>query len=184
MQWPFFKNLNQRSLTPIWPLTQVCWDHVWVYPRIIVSKSHENISKYLDTVTLFQKKTWIKGHWTLDDLWSHVYWGHMCDATQGPLCSGPMGIYQYMWMQWSILPNTTYYIYTSYYIQTVHTTFSMSNHVVSFWKQFRRDKHAMTPCPFSRLDIYFCSVIYKHDACSLNYTADQKSKSPETSFSY
>ena len=30
--------------------------HVWLYPRIIVTNSHENTSKYVDTVTFFQKK--------------------------------------------------------------------------------------------------------------------------------
>ena len=29
--------------------------YVWLYPRIIVSKSHENTSKYVDTVTFFAK---------------------------------------------------------------------------------------------------------------------------------
>ena len=37
---PFFKNLNQRSLTPRWPLTpSLLGSHVWLYPRTIVSKS-------------------------------------------------------------------------------------------------------------------------------------------------
>ena len=69
IQWPFLaKNLNQMSLTPRWPLTpHLLSSHVWLYPRIIVSKSHENTSKYVDTVTLFAK-TWTKGHWPLDDL--------------------------------------------------------------------------------------------------------------------
>ena len=43
-------------LDDIWP--QVCWGHMCdstLYPRIIVSKSHENTSKYVDTVTLFSK---------------------------------------------------------------------------------------------------------------------------------
>ena len=54
---PFCKNLNQRSLTPRWPLTPyLLRSHVWLYPRIIVSKSHENTSKYVDTVTFFAKK--------------------------------------------------------------------------------------------------------------------------------
>ena len=53
----FCKNLNQRSLTPRWPLTQnLLRSYVWLYPRIIVSKSHENTSKYVDTVTFFAKK--------------------------------------------------------------------------------------------------------------------------------
>ena len=49
----FSKNLNQRSLTPRWPLTQcLLRSHVWLYPRIIVSKSHDNT---LDTVINFAK---------------------------------------------------------------------------------------------------------------------------------
>ena len=56
----------------------------------------------------FFPKTWIKGHWPLDDLWPHVCWGHMCDSTQGSLCPCPMGIHQCMWIQWSILQITTY----------------------------------------------------------------------------
>ena len=53
----FCKNLNQRSLTPRWPLTpHLLRSYVWLYPRIIVSKFHENTSKYADTVTYFAKK--------------------------------------------------------------------------------------------------------------------------------
>ena len=60
-------------------------------------------------------------------LW--VCWGHMCDSTQGSLCPSPMTIHQCMWIQWSILQNTTYihilglhtyYIHTyTYYIQKI-----------------------------------------------------------------
>ena len=47
----FSKNLNQRSLTPSWPFTPcLLRSHVWLYPRIIVSKSHDNTSLYVDTV--------------------------------------------------------------------------------------------------------------------------------------
>ena len=50
----FSKNLNQRSLTPRWPLTPcLLRSHVWLYPRIIVSKSHYNTSMYVDTVINF-----------------------------------------------------------------------------------------------------------------------------------
>ena len=50
------KNLNQRSLTPRWPLTPCpLRSHVWLYPRIIVSKSHDNTSMYVDTVINFAK---------------------------------------------------------------------------------------------------------------------------------
>ena len=91
----------------------------------------------------FFPKTWTKGHWPLDDLWPHVCWGHMCDSTQGSLCPSPMTIHQCMWIQWSILQITTYTYYyhihthTTYY---VHTTYRMSDHIVSYWTQFRRDK--------------------------------------------
>ena len=52
----FFKNLNQRSLTPKWPLTpNLLRSHVWLYPRIIVSKSHGNTSMYVDTMINFAK---------------------------------------------------------------------------------------------------------------------------------
>ena len=89
----FAKNLNQRSLTPRWPLTpHLLRSYVWLYPRIIVSKSQENTSKYVDTVTFFAK-TWSKGHWPLGDLWPHICQGHMCDSTQGSLCPSPMKIH-------------------------------------------------------------------------------------------
>ena len=46
----FLQNLSQRSLhilTPGWSLTPSLWKlHVWLYPRIIVSKSHKNTSKF------------------------------------------------------------------------------------------------------------------------------------------
>ena len=103
---PFCKNLNRRSLTPRWPLTpHLLRSHVWLYPRIIVSKSYENKSKYVDTVTLFAK-TWTKGHWPLNDLWPHICCGHMCDFTQGSSCPSPMKIHQSMWIQWPFLQKT------------------------------------------------------------------------------
>ena len=98
IQWLFFKNLMKWSMTPRWPLTNLCCghmcdstqgsfypspyqkyvdtvtifqklnemindhkmtsdqlqlrSHVWLYPRIILSKS---LWKYVDTVTSFQK---------------------------------------------------------------------------------------------------------------------------------
>ena len=85
----FSKNLNQRSLTPRWPLTPcLLRSHVWLYPRIIVSKSHDNTSMYVDTVTNFAKY--------------HIH------------------------------THTTYIL---------HTTYRMSDHIVSYWTQFRRDIH-------------------------------------------
>ena len=96
---PIPVKVRKRYLTPRWPLTPcLLRSHVWLYPRLIVYTSHENTSKYVDTVTLFAK-TWTKGHWHLDDLWPHICWGHMCDFTQGSLCPSPMGIHQCMWIQ-------------------------------------------------------------------------------------
>ena len=46
--------LHQRSSTCRWPLTPcLLRSHVWLYPRIIVSKSHGNTSMYVDTVINF-----------------------------------------------------------------------------------------------------------------------------------
>ena len=119
IQWPFFAKTWTKDHWPLdalWP-QHLLRSYVWIYPRIIVSKSHENTSKYVDTVTIFAK-TWTKGHWPLDDLWPHICWGHMCDSTQGSLCPSPMGIHQCMRIQWSIWQITTYYV--------LHTTYRMS----------------------------------------------------------
>ena len=90
----FSKNLNQRSLNPRWPLTPcLLRSHVWLYPRIIVPKSHDNTSMYVDTVINFSK----------------------------------------------------YHIHTYLYTYYVHTTYRMSDHIVSYWTQFRRDKNGGTP---------------------------------------
>ena len=90
----FPKNLNQRSLTPTWPLTPcLLRSHVWLYPRIVVSKSHDNTSMYVDTVINFANY--------------HIH------------------------------TRTTYILHT--YI--LHTTYRMSDHIVSYWTQFRRDKN-------------------------------------------
>ena len=57
----FLKLLTKRSMTPRWHLTPLLLrSHVWLYQSIIMSKSHGNTSKYVDAVTIFQKKTSIK----------------------------------------------------------------------------------------------------------------------------
>ena len=149
IQWPFLqKNLNQRSLTPRWPLTpHLLRSHVWLYPRIIVSKSHENTSKYVDTVNLFAK-TWTKGHWPLDDLWPHICWGHMCDSTQRSFPWEYINVCGYR-DQFCKLPHTyTTYILHTYY---VHTTYRISDHIVSFWTTFRRDKRGWFLSKFTHI---------------------------------
>ena len=56
IQWLFFKSLIKRMMTPRWFLTLLLLrSHMWLYQRVIVSKSHENTSEYVDKVTIFQK---------------------------------------------------------------------------------------------------------------------------------
>ena len=129
IQWPFFQKMNQRSLTLRWPLTpSLLRSHVWLYPRIIVSKSHENTSKYVDTVTLFfknlnQKSLTPRWPLTLHLLWSHVW------------------LYPRIIMSKSHR-NTSMYVdtvinFAKYHIHTTYvygkTTYRMSEHIVSFW---------------------------------------------------
>ena len=78
IQWPFFKNLNQRSLIPRWPLIpHLLRSHVWLYLRIIVSKSYGNTSIYEDTLMDFAKyhtHTTYTGTYYVQN-WSHVsFW--------------------------------------------------------------------------------------------------------------
>ena len=101
------RNLLEPRVSPGFAITYFC-NHCNI--------RFENTSKYEDTLTLFPK-TWTKGHWPLDDLWPHVCWGHMCDSTQGSLCPSPTTIDQCMWIQWSILQNTTYIHTHTYYVQ-------------------------------------------------------------------
>ena len=89
----FSKNLNQRSLTPRWPLTPcLLRSHVWLYPRIIVSKSHGNTSMYVDTVINFANyhihtytyihTTYILRTYYVQNEWSHSLLLNSVQATQ------------------------------------------------------------------------------------------------------
>ena len=72
IQWIFVKNLAKRSMTPL-----LLRSYVWLYPRIIVSKSHENMSKYVDTVTLSCKnlnKRSLTPRWHFDPKSVKVTW--------------------------------------------------------------------------------------------------------------
>ena len=90
----FFQKLEPKVIDPRWPLTPcLLRSHVWLYPRIIVSKCHGNTSMYVDTVINFAANYHI-----------HIH---------------------------------TYY---------VHTTYRMSDHIVSYWTQFRRDKNHWKSC--------------------------------------
>ena len=81
IQWPFCKNLKQRSLTPRWPLTpHLLRSYVWLYPRIIVSKSHGNTSMYVDTVINFAKITTYTYY--VQNQWSHSLFLNYVQARQ------------------------------------------------------------------------------------------------------
>ena len=62
----FSKNLNQRSLTPRWPLTPcLLRSHVWLYPRITVSKSHDNTSMYVDQFRKLHTTYILRTEWVI-----------------------------------------------------------------------------------------------------------------------
>ena len=100
------KNLNQRSLTPRWPLTpHLLRSHVWLYPRIFVSKSHENTSKYVDTVNLFCKKKNLNQR-SLTPRWPltpHMLRSHVWLYPRIIVVQGPMKNTSSMWIQWTFL---------------------------------------------------------------------------------
>ena len=52
--------------------------YVRIYPRIIMSKSHENTLLTIFHKNLSQKVNNLK--WHLDDLWPHICWCLMCDS--------------------------------------------------------------------------------------------------------
>ena len=69
---PFFKNLNQRSLTSRWPLNPcLLRSHAWLFPRIIVSKSNGNASMYVYTVINFTKLPHTIHTYYIQNEWSH-----------------------------------------------------------------------------------------------------------------
>ena len=98
----FSKNLNQRSLTPRWPLTPcLLRSYVWLYPRIIVSKSHDNTSMYVDTVINFAKyhihigllhTTYILRTYYVQNEWSHSLLLNSVQARQKMWCAMTLGI--------------------------------------------------------------------------------------------
>ena len=126
---------------------------MWLYPRIIVSKSYENTSKH-GIEWPFSSKTWTKVHWPLHGLWPHICWGHICvwlyPRINVSKFHGNTSIYVDTVINFAKLTKiTTYYrLHTSYYIlRAHHTTYRMSYHIVSFWTKFRRDKNWVPPSP-------------------------------------
>ena len=124
-------------------------------PEFLQCIRFENTSKYVDTLTLFSKNL-NQRSLTLDDLWTHVCWGHMCDSTQGPSCPSPMTIHQWMWIQWSILQNTTYihtYIRT-YYVQNEWSHSLLLNSVQARQKAWFFVKKLKISCSWDNLNLF------------------------------
>ena len=77
--------------------------HVRLYPRIIVSNSHGNALKYVDTMTIFQKlyQKVSDPKMTFDPTSVEV----TCVTTQGSFYPSPMKMHQSMWIQWLFVKN-------------------------------------------------------------------------------
>ena len=73
----------------------------------------------------------------LDDLWPHICWGHMYDPTQGSLCPSCSHGNTSMYVE-RVTHFANYHIHTH---TTLHTTYRISDHTVSFLTMFRRDKN-------------------------------------------
>ena len=115
--WSFFsKNLNQRSLTPTWPLIPcLLRSHVWLYPRIIVSKSHDNTSMYVDTVinlANYHIHTHVHIHtYYIQNEWSHSLLLNSVQARQksDPFIYQPTRFWSKFWQ--SYLPPFFYLLF-------------------------------------------------------------------------
>ena len=141
--------------------------------------------------------------WPLDDLWPHICWFLMCNSTQGSLCpnchgntsnyvdtvtfffktKSPMGIHPCMWIQWSILQNTTYILHTD--IHTVHTYYKVqarqkkpSQKIQRQWWNLRKWNHTV----FKKfifvqvqgsLNMKICTHFYNHCGTSQGSPTDQ-----------
>ena len=145
-----FQNLTKRSVTPRRPLTPLLLrSHVWLYPRIILSKSHENMSKYVDTVTFFFQKLErpLTPRWPLTPslLRSHVWFYPRIIVSKS---HGNTSMYVD-----TVINSAKYHILHTY--NGVRTTYRMSDHIVSFWTKFRRDKNAL----WEGLRIFFVALL-------------------------
>ena len=141
-------------MTPRWPFIPLLLrSHVWLYQMSIVSKSHENTSKYVDTVTLFfkhlkQRSLTPRWHLTLHLLRSQVWLYPRIIVSKS---HGNTSMYVD-----TVINFVKYHIHTIttctdiHYIRILHTEWvitqslpeqsSGETNIVSFWTKFRRDK--------------------------------------------
>ena len=196
IQWPFFQTLEPKVIDPRWPLTPcLLRSHVWLYLRIIVSKSHGNTSMYVDTVINFAKlpqTTYPGGVLTLTwytymclpfgvlfrEIWYSdgggvssgtkepklhklgVFWANCCK--KHPIWS-KLGAFLSKMVYWWVgnLTKNWYRDSQIFEVRQAHprttlvkeppratyihrpTTYGMSDHIVSYWTQLRRDKNGL-----------------------------------------
>ena len=144
------KTLNQRSLTPRWPLTpHLLRSHVWIYSRSLCPayKSHKNTSKYVDTVNLFAK-TWTKGHWPLDDLW-HV-WLYPRIIVSKSHGNTSMYVDGYSDQFWQKILQITTYIHVYIHIHTYYVQNQWSHSLFLNYIQARTKSRFLT-CPCHKI---------------------------------
>ena len=125
-------------LDDLWPY--ICWGHMCDSTQGSLCPSPMKIHQKLceNTVNVFAK-TWtnrsLTPRWPYDPTSVEV----TCVTLPKDHCvQCPMGIHQCMRIQWSILQKLPH---TYTYILHTHTTYRISDHIVSFWTTFRRDKN-------------------------------------------
>ena len=100
------------------------------------SKSHENTSKYVDTVTFFAKNMMQRSLTPRWPLTPHLLRSHVWIYPRIIVSKSHGNTSMYVdtvinFANYHIHTHTTYY---------VHTTYRISDHIVSLWSTFRRDK--------------------------------------------
>ena len=135
IQWSLFsKNVNQRLLTPRWPLTpSLLRSHVWLYPRVIVSqvpwKIHQ--SKWIQ-YPLFKNlnQRSLTPRWPLTP---HLFRWHVWRYPRIIVSKSHGDTSMYVDTVINFVKNTMYYILHILRTYILPTTYRMSDHIVSFW---------------------------------------------------
>ena len=108
---------------------------------IVIFNRFENTSKYVDTLTLFSKnlnQRSLTPRWPLTPclLRSHV-WLYPRIIVSKSHDDTSMYVDTVINFANYHIHTYTYYVHTTYIL---HTKYRMSDHIVSYWTQFRRDK--------------------------------------------
>ena len=132
----FFKILNQRLLTPRWPLTPILLrSHVWFYPKdhcVQVSRKYIKVCGYSDPFSkTFINQRSLTPRWPLTSclLGSHVWLYPRINVSKS---HGNTSMYVDRVINLSILQNTTYILHTCTY--TDGTYYVQIEWLQSLWK--------------------------------------------------